>query len=69
MVSQRTRKRRLNRAEVHGSKFLWLWAVICVLLVTAMALMIASKDQPANASLEIWSADLTAGENGRTMLQ
>ena len=69
MISQRARKRRWNGTEVNGSKFLWFWAVICVLLVTAMALMIASKDQPANASLEIWSADLTAGENGRTVLR
>ena len=66
---QKTRDRRRDGREFQKSKMLWFWVVVGVVLAIAIGLMIASKDQPANASLAIWSADMTVGENGRTLLQ
>ncbi len=69
MIWRKTRNGRWNGRGLQNNKILWFWVVVGVLLAMAIALMIASKDQPANASLAIWSADMTVGENGRTLLQ
>ena len=67
MLSYRTRTRKWKGKETQHSAALWFWGFIAVFLAMMLALMIASRDQPANASLEIWSADLTAGPNVQTL--
>ena len=69
MISQRERNRRWKGGEFQIGKILWMWIIVGILLATAMALMIASDDQPANASLDIWSTEMTAGEDGRTLMR
>ena len=69
MISHKTRTRRWNGRESQRSKVLWFWVIVGILLAIAIALMIASKDQPANASLEIWSAEMTVGQNGQTLMR
>jgi len=69
MISQRERNRRLKGGEFQVGKILWMWIIAGIFLAAAMALMIASNDQPANASLDIWSTEMTVGENGRTLMR
>ena len=69
MISQRERNRRWKGGEFQVGKVLWMWIIVGIFLVTAMALMIASNDQPANGSLDIWSTEMTVGENGRTLMR
>ena len=61
MISQRERNRRLKGGEFQVDKILWMWIIAGIFLAAAMALMIASDDQPANASLDIWSTEMTVG--------
>ena len=43
------------------------WVAIAAMLVVILALMIASKDLPANGSLEIWSSELMIAPNDQPL--
>ena len=47
----------------------WFCGIVGTFLLVGIALMIASRNQPANASLDIWSADMTVGKNGQTLIR
>ena len=59
----RARNRRWHNRGARGDKVMWAWGFLGIFLLIVIALMIASKDQPSNASLAIWSPDITAGQN------
>ena len=66
MIWQRAQNRRWNGKEIQPNKGMWLWVVVGVLLAIGIGLMIASNDQPANASLDIWSAETMVGQPAKT---
>ena len=67
MFSHLTRTEKRYGSGMPGTKTLWFCGILGTLLVLGIALMIASKDQPANASLDLWSADMTVGKHGQTV--
>ena len=69
MIRNRMHNRRWNGHESHKVKALWVWIAVGAILATAIALMIASHGQPANASLDIWSTQMMAGDNGTTPMR
>ena len=67
MLSRRQRARRAHGAGSDDRTAMWVGASVAAMLVVILALMIASRDQPANGSLEIWSGELMVAPNFQTL--
>ena len=68
MIWQRTQNRRWNGKEIEPNKGMWFWALVGVLLAVTIGLMIASDNQPSNASPDIWSAETMVGQQDKTLM-
>ena len=64
-----TRSQKGYGSGMPGTKTLWFCGIVGTLLVVGIALMIASRDQPANASLDLWSAEMMVGKDGQTVMR
>lgn len=69
MFSHHTRSQKGYGSERPGTKTLWFCGIVGALLVVVIALMIVSKDQPVNGSLDLWSADMVVGKDGQTVMR
>ena len=67
MIARRHRARRWRGADPKERTAMWFWAAIAAMLLVILALMIASKDQPANGSLEIWSSELMVAPKSQAL--